>query len=278
MKISVILSVLIVILLLGGLYGGRLMDCRSDAREKSRLLATRLESPPTFTNSMVAELPEPARRYFHFTIAEGTPLHTVAEITMRGQFALGSKVAPNYMSMNAEQVLAAPEGFIWEMSGGSGMMRISGSDSANWTRFWFAGVAPIARAGSTADHRLSAFGRYVSEAVLWTPAAVLPTERVVWDAVDENTARVTVIHNEMRQSVDVTVDADGRPVTVVLQRWSNANAGKEYRYQPFGGYLSEFRNFSGFRLPTHVEAGNLFGTDDYFPFFIVDVSDVRFEQ
>lgn len=278
MKLTAILFVSFAVLLLVGLYAWRQMDYRSDAREKARLLATRLEGPPLFTSSIVADLPEPARRYFQFTIAEGTPLHTVATISMRGQFAMGTKDSPNYMPMSAEQVLAAPEGFIWEMSGGSGLMRITGSDSASWTRFWLAGAVPVARAGGTTDHKLSGLGRYASEAVFWTPAAVLPSERVNWEAVDENTARMTLTHNGVSQSVDVKVDADGRPVEVVLQRWSNANADKEYRFQPFGGYLSEFQNFLGFQLPTHVEAGNFFGTDDYFSFFIADVSNIRFEQ
>jgi len=157
-------------------------------------------------------------------------------------------------------------------------MRISGSDSASWTRFWLAGVVPVARAGGTPDHTLSGFGRYVSEAVFWTPAAVLPGPGVEWEVIDEDSARVTIDHNGNRQSVDITLDKDGRPVSVVFERWSNANDKGAYRFQPFGGYLSEYRDFDGFMLPTHVEAGNLIGTDDYFPFFIADVTMVRFSQ
>lgn len=197
---------------------------------------------------------------------------------MRGQFAMGNKTAPNYMPMTAEQVLAFPEGFIWKMSGGSGVLGISGSDSARWTRFWLAGVVPVARAGGTKDHALSAFGRYTSEAIFWTPAAALPSDNVVWEGVDDDTARVTITHDGHRQSIDVTVDAHGRPVKIMLLRWSNANADKKYRFQAFGGYLSEFRTFSGYQLPTRVEAGNLFGTDGYFPFFIAQVSDIRFAR
>lgn len=228
MILAAILTVLFAVLSLSGLYARRLMDYRSDAREKTRLLATQPDAPPLFTRSMVRDLPEPARRYFHFAIAEGTPLCTVAEISMCGQIAMGTKDAPNYLPMSAEQVLAAPEGLLWEMSGGSGLMRISGSDSASWTRFWLAGIVPVARAGGTRDHTLSGFGRSTCEAVVWTPAAVLPSERVVWEAVDENTARVTLTHDGKRQSVDVTVDAKGRPTSIVLQRWSDANADKEY--------------------------------------------------
>ncbi|MCO4321102.1 DUF6544 family protein [Aliidiomarina quisquiliarum] len=45
---------------------------------------------------MVNDLPEPAQRFFNFAIAPGTPLYTVAEIDMEGQFSLGSQEKPNY--------------------------------------------------------------------------------------------------------------------------------------------------------------------------------------
>jgi hypothetical protein len=41
---------------------------------------------------MVAHLPEPARRYFRYTIESGTPRYTVASITMAGRFGVGTKV------------------------------------------------------------------------------------------------------------------------------------------------------------------------------------------
>jgi hypothetical protein len=76
--------------------------------------------------------------------------------------------------------------------------------------------------------------------------------------------------------VDITVDAKGRPLEVSFQRWSNANPEKVHRLQPFGGYLSDFREVGGYRLPHRVEAGNMFGTDDYFPFFLAEVTAIRF--
>ncbi|MEM9580117.1 MAG: DUF6544 family protein [Pseudomonadota bacterium] len=276
MKIAVFVVAATLALILLGLGIWRATDHRADRREATRLLALRHEDPPRFSKDMVKDLPEPARRFFHFAIQDGTPLHRVAEISMTGQFGMGTATAPNYLPMTAEQVLAAPGGFIWKMSAGRGAMRVSGSDTAGWTRFWLAGLVPVARTGGTADHALSGFGRAISEAVFWTPAAVLPGPGVVWSAVDDSTARVTVEHGSLRQSVDVTVNEDGRPERIVFQRWSDANAEKEFRLQPFGGTLSAFRAFEGFMLPTHVEAGNFFGTEDYFAFFIADVTAVRF--
>jgi hypothetical protein len=269
------------VILVAGLFGLlvlRVMDRRADQDERERLLALQPTEPERFSLAMVADLPEPARRYFTFAIVEGTPLFTVAQIAMAGQFSLGTRQAPNYMDMIATQVLAAPHGFVWQMSGGSGLMRISGSDTGRWTRFWLGGLAPVARFGATRDFQRSAFGRYAAEAAFWTPAVLLPGPHVTWEAVDRNTARYTLRHDGLAQTVDIIVDADGRPVRGEFQRWTNANPEGVFRLQPFGAFLSDFREVQGFRVPFHVEAGNGFGTDDYFPFFIAEVTAVRFPE
>jgi hypothetical protein len=261
---------------LASMLGWRLLDHRADRAEMDRLVALQPEAPARFAPAMIADLPEPARRYLGYAIAEGTPLRTVAVIEMEGRFSLGTKEEPGYLDMEARQVLAAPEGFVWKMAAGSWPMRVSGSDSAGWTRFWLGGLVPVARLGGTRDHRRAAFGRYVAEAVFWTPAALLPGPGIRWEPLSRDAARVVVRHGDLEQAVTVEVDAEGRPVRVSFDRWSDANPEKVYRLQPFGGHLSEFREFGGFRLPTRVEAGNQFGTDAYFPFFVARVTDVRF--
>jgi hypothetical protein len=252
-----------------------LMDRRADRLERARLNALQPAMPEPFDPRMVADLPEPARRYFLHAILPGTPILPVAEIGMRGQFSLGTKEAPDYRPMEAHQILAAPEGFVWAMRT-TGGMPVSGSDSGRWTRFRIFGLIPVARLGGDPDHTRSAFGRYVGEAAIWSPAALLPGPGVAWDAAGEDTARVTVTRGDLSQVIDITLDPEGRPVEVTFQRWSNANPDKEHRLQPFGAVMSDFREVGGYRLPFRVEAGNLFGTADYFPFFIAEVTDIRF--
>jgi hypothetical protein len=254
----------------------RWLDHRADREAMSWLATMQPTAPARFDPAMVAELPEPAQRFFLYAIEPGTPLLTVANLTMAGQFGMGTKDDPKYLDMKATQTLASPTGFVWKMSAGKGLMHVSGSDSDSWTRFWLMGLLPIARLGDDPDHARSAFGRYVAEAVFWTPAAVLPGPGVHWEPLDADSARVVVTHKGLSQPVDVTVAQDGQPIRVMFQRWSNANPEKVHRLQPFGGYLSSFRAVSGFRLPTHVEAGNHFGTDEYFPFFVVDVPAIDF--
>jgi hypothetical protein len=254
-------------------------DKRADQAAWAILASHQPQAPTVFDLSMIAGLPDPAQRFFQFSIAPGTPLYTVTELSMQGEFSLGKKAEPNYMPMHAEQILAIPHGFIWKVRAGNTVW-FSGSDGANdgisWSRFWLLGILPVARAGSNDDHARSAFGRYVAEAVFWAPAALLPGDDVRWEAIDDAAVRVIVTHGGLEQAVDLSVDADGRLTQVIFQRWSNANPAKTFQFQPFGGHLSDYKDFGGFRLPTRVEAGNFFDTDEYFAFFKATVIAVRF--
>ena len=262
---------------ISGLAAWRALDHRADQAAWERLTAEQAGETTGFNASMTAGLPEPAQRYFHFTIAPGTPLITAVEIDMAGEIGLGSKDAPGYRAMAARQILAPPHGLVWKAKTGL----ISGSDGAlpdrSWTRFWLVGLIPVVRA-SGSDHHRAAFGRVVAEGAFWAPASLLPGRSVRWEPIDEDSARAIVTFGNLEQAVDVTVDGTGAPTRVVIQRWSNANADHAYREQPFGGYLSEFHEFGGYRLPTRVEGGNLIGTPDYFPFFKADVTAIRFPQ
>ena len=253
----------------------RLWDERAVRVEWARLAESQPPGVAVYDPAMVADLPEPAQRYFSFAIAPGTPLLTVAEIDMGGEFSLGTRDNPNYQPMEARQILAAPTGFVWKVRL-PGVVPVSGSDTGSWTRFRVLGLIPVARMGGEPNHARAAYGRYVAEAVFWTPAALLPGPDVVWEAVDQDTARVTMSHNDLSQAVDIQVDAEGRPGTVQFMRWSDANPEREHRLQPFGGQLSDFREVQGFRIPFKVEAGNMFGTEQHFIFFRARVTKVRF--
>ena len=262
--------------LLAGLLVWRATDVVRDDRAWSRLLAMDQGAVEAFDPAMIAGLPEPAQRYFSFAIAPGTPLRRTVELEMTGELGLGDLSDPKYQPMFARQVLAPPHGLVWKLKAGM----ISGSDGAtpetSWTRFWLLHLIPVVRVSGTGDHHVSAFGRVVSEAAFWVPAALLPSETVKWSPVGPDTARVTTTFGDMTEAVDLTVGPDGEPLSVLMQRWSNANPDKEFRRQPFGGTLSEYREFDGFRIPTRVDGGNHIGTADYFPFFKAEVTSATF--
>lgn len=105
-----LLGILLVVII--GLAAWRALDHRADQVAWESLIAGQASETRTFNASMTAGLPEPAQRYFNFTIAQGTPLYTALEIDMDGEIGLGSKDAPGYRDMTARQILAPPHGLV----------------------------------------------------------------------------------------------------------------------------------------------------------------------
>jgi len=271
---------LVIVAILAGLRLWRWADMRSANASWTRLAGTPVARNERFDAALVRDLPEPVRRYLGFVIAPGARLSTAGEVDMEGELSLGTRDKPAYQPMLARQILHPPHGLVWQVSAGRGLVRISGSDGIegvrSWSRFWLSGLIPVVRVGGSRDHLRAAFGRLVGEAAIWAPAALLLQGGVTWQAADEDTVRVTVSRGGLTQTVDIRVDEEGRPTWFLIPRWTDANADKVFRLQPFGGFVSEFREFDGYRLPVRVEAGNFFGTQDYFPFYKAHVRAIRF--
>ena len=259
-----------------GLLVWRWTDRQRDRAVWRALIGKAGRPEGVFDSAMIEGLPDPAQRYFRYTIAEGAPLVLAVEIDMAGEIGLGTVKDPKYTPMRARQLLAPPHGSVWELKSAA----IRGSDGASpqtsWTRFWLFGLIPIVRIGGGADHHRSAFGRVVSEGAFWVPASLLPSRFVRWEGVDQTSARAVVTYKGFRQAVEITVAESGRPTHVVILRWSNENSERKFCEQPFGGDLSEFKKFGSYTLPTRVIGGNHYGTEDYFPFYKADVENIRF--
>ncbi len=255
----------------------RLHDAWVERRAWNHLIKLGGTEPKRFDPALVSDLPEPAQRFFSFTIQPGTPLRPVVEVEMKGELSLGSKDRPDYRPMRARQLLASPHGFIWSLRWNG----IRGSDGAlpdrSWTRFWLFGLIPVARA-SGANHLRSSFGRLVADSLFWAPASMLPARSVRWAPLGEDSARLIVRSGGFEQAVDLYVGPKGEPESIIFQRWSNENPERVHRLQAFGGDFSDFRTFEGYRLPTTVIAGNHYGTEEYFPFFKARVTAVRFPE
>lgn len=222
----------------------------------------------TFEPAMVADLPEIARRYFNHAIAVGTPLHTTVRVEMEGTFLLGTSASFQSYAMTARQILSPPLEFVWVPVMRSGAMTISGSDAlvqgAGWTRFWINGLVPVVNLQDTPDLNLSARARAAMESV-WAPASLLPANGVAWEQTGPNAARLTF--GTSLEPVDLTLAADGRVLEIVTMRWSDVNADKTFRLQPFGGTMGAEQTFAGFTIPSELKVGNLYGSPDYLPFF-----------
>lgn len=282
MDVALTMFVILIFTLLVALCLWRYHDEKVYHKANQFLIEHHNPSSTRFSPELVQSLPRPVKRFFNATIRPGAPLRTMVTLSMHGKLSLGDKRNPKYLPMKADELLVPPFGFTWKARAGSGLLHVAGSDAAypggSWTRFWLFGCIPIVRTRQSFDHALSAFGRLMSEAIFWTPASLLLLDSAQWEEVDIRTGKVHIERDGYSVEVYFVINDDGSLDRIWFERWSNVNAEKRYQFQSFGGFLSDFKWFDGYLLPTTVEAGNYFGSEQYFPFFIAHVDTLDFAQ
>jgi hypothetical protein len=202
-----------------------------------------------------------ARRFLTHAIQPEAKQASSVHLEMTGTIRLGDKWLP----FEAEQVLAPPRGFVWRAKARSGLLRISGADyyaagsGAVDFRLW--GLIPVARS-SGPDISRAARGRLAAES-FWLPSSLLPSDRVQWREVDDQTAEVVLEIDGDRIPVRLSVDAEGRVRSVALQRWGDQTPDKAFALIPFGGEVGDERRFGDYTIPTVVRVGWWYGTEKY---------------
>lgn len=276
MIVKILLIVLLLILL--GLVAARLYRAAREKRVERvwQSLAIR-PTVELFTPAMVADLPEPARRYLLHAIQPGTPLASSAQLTMRGEFR--TKPGALWMPMAAEQLLVPSRGFVWKARMGSGLAWIEGADhyadGRGMMNFRLWGLLPIARAQGP-DIDKSARGRLAIETV-WVPSCLLPQRGARWEAVDDQSAKVIRVINGEEFQLTLSFDAEGRLLHAVIPRWGDVREKGRFEFIPFGSQSHQERTFAGYTIPSNLGAGWWFGEDHYFEFFRATIESAQFE-
>lgn len=249
----------------------------SDAAWRS--IASRAEPSGAFDLATLTGLPEIAQRYFRRAIAPGTPLARAVELEMDGTFLLGDARGYRSLRMEARQILRPPFEFVWMPCLSSGAVRITGSDALvggeAWTRFFLAGLVPVADVRSSPDLVRSACFRSAVEGI-WAPASLMPERGVRWEQIGDDRALLTFTQAVPPIAIELALNGDGTVREVLGQRWSNANPERRFRMQPFGGTILESAMFGGFTIPAEVHVGNHYGTAHYLPFFQARITRARY--
>lgn len=241
-------------------------------RSEWDLLCAAGPRPELFDPAMLADLPEPARRWLTHAIEVGTELASSVRLTMSGHIRLGA-----WRSFTAEQVITPSEGYIWAARASFSGLPVLGFDRLSSgtaeMRWRMLDVLPVVSA-TGADVLRSAVGRLACEFVM------VPTSfrSAVWRLGDRpDTAVATWLVDGEQADVHLEVDSKGHLRSVLLQRWSDAG-GTGFGYVPFGVTVEAERTFGGVTIPSTVRAGWWWGTDreDEGEFFRATITGVAF--
>ncbi|MCW5963671.1 MAG: hypothetical protein KIT83_06515 [Bryobacterales bacterium] len=278
-----LLAILLTVLLAGGWYaiGAHTAKMESDRIAgqlwAGRVARTHRAGETLFYETQVAELPEVVRRYFQWTFDDGTPIAHAARILMTGRIRLGR--GKPWMPHHSEEVIRAEEGFLWTANV-SGSLPISGSDSfvdGQGAMQWrLLGLLPVMTAAN-ANITRAARWRFVAEYV-FVPGALLPSERVRWEAVGDHNARVTIFHDGIAHSLHFDFDLEGMPRKVSFERWGDFESeGGIWQPIPYAVRCHGVFRKGGYSLPRQYTACWWADTDKELAVVELEIEDADFQ-
>jgi hypothetical protein len=216
-------------------------------------------SPALFHPDMVADLPEPARRWLTHAIAPGTPMLLSVELATHGEIRLGA-----WRGFTAVQETSALRGFVWAATARAMGVPIVGFDRysrhAGQMRWRALRVVQVMAAAGP-DVTRSAAGRHAGELLVSLPAAAL-SPQVKWRPVDTDTVAARIKVDSGFHEVTLSVSAGGQLTSMVMSRWGAIGRGS-FADRVFGADLGAEATFDGFTIPCEVTAGWDQGTDGW---------------
>lgn len=187
-----------------------------DKQVKTLLAQSKPVSDIKFDYGQLAALPQPVQRFFKHVLKNGQPYIGYVRLTHDGQFKSG--LEKDWMDIEGEQYFTTEKpGFIWKGT----------------TRMFTARDMYIGDAGrlvvllfslfKVADSRGENFNegelqRWLAESV-WFPTNLLPSERLVWSAMDTNRAKLTFHYNNVSFFYTVHFNDFGEIVQMETQRF-----------------------------------------------------------
>lgn len=205
-------------------------------------------SSQTFSFEQIADLPEPVKRYFRFALPEGQNHINYTSLRHDGLFRL-KKTQPWFQIKGEEYHTVSPPGFVW-----SAKLKTSPlfwltardcylHDRGNLLVKAYSLFTVATAEGPEIDQ--GALSRWLSEAVLF-PTALLPNENLVWEYVDENSAKLLFSYKSVSIAALVYFGRNGEIVRLTTDRY----CAETRRFEKWSGYCKSYTKHNGIRIPT----------------------------
>jgi hypothetical protein len=233
------------------------------------------EDETIFTCDQVKSLPVGVQRYLKHAIQNKSRKTTAVLLKMHGTIKVNK-----WFDFTAEQIIVRNKGFVWQASVSIGGINIRGHDllfdDRAIMRWKLMNLIPIVNE-SNPDIYKSAIGRYAIEA-MWLPTVFL--NEVCWKQKEEKTIIASYDAFGEPINLEMSIDDNGSLKSISMNRWGNFFDKKNYSYIPFGGNVLEEKDFNGFIIPSKINAGWMYGTEQYDEkgeFFRVEIDDAKFK-
>lgn len=227
----------------------------------------------TVTETMLAELPPPAQRYFRLAGVLGQPIPRIVHITQKGR--IRGSATDNWMNFEADETYSTNSpAFVWRayfptMAAPVALGRDEYLEGKGSIVMKLLAVLPLADEHG-AELAAAGLMRYLNE-TMWFPAALLGAN-VRITAVDDVSFRATLSDRGLSAEAVYIVDGQGRLVNFRARRFDTGTNAMGTWETPVAGY----RSINGLNLPS---AGSAVWKRDGgdFDYIELEVSGISYE-
>ena len=181
--------------------------------EAARIPASASNLPARFDARELVGLPAPVQRYFRAVLKDGQPIIVAASLTQAGTFNM-SETAEQWKPFTAKQrVITQRPGFDWDarimmFPGVAAHIHDSYTSGHGMLHGAVLGQIPVVNMPDSPALDQGEFMRYFMEA-LWYPTALLPSQGVRWEAVDDRSARASLTDGALTLTLTFRFQDDG---------------------------------------------------------------------
>ncbi len=204
-------------------------------------------------------LPDPVLRYFRWALTDGQPRIRTARIRQEGRFLLRPE-EEGWTAFSATQFFSAdPPGFIWDARMQMApLVSVRVRDAYDCTGRGgmvakVLSVVTVMDEGGRSELDEASLQRFLAEAV-WIPTALLPSENLIWSAIDDHTALATLTdpRSGMVASLQFRFGEHGEIVGVYTPG-RYREVGGEYELAAWAGSFRSYEEHNGMMIPMEGE-------------------------
>lgn len=196
-------------------------------------------------------LPLPVQRFFRTTLSDSLPLVAAAWVEQAGTFNMG-ETSDRWKDFTATQrVVTRRPGFVWDgrvalLPGLAVHVHDAYVQGEGLLHATIAGLVAVADLHGD-DVARGELMRFVAEAALY-PTALLPSQGVLWEAVDQHSARATFVDGSISVTMTFTFGVDGLIKSVGADERGRLVDGKIVP-TPWEGRWTDYQMVDGMHVP-----------------------------
>lgn len=170
-------------------------------------------APKVFEGCELEGLPAPVQRYFRTVLQEGQPIVSAVQMEQTGTFNMGENGDQWKPFVSSQYVVTRRPGFVWDaritvFPGGVAHVYDAYVAGKGVLRASMLGLVTIMDLPSTPELAQGELMRFFAEAA-WYPTALLPSQGVRWDAVNDWSAQATMRDNGITLTMVFQFNGDG---------------------------------------------------------------------